>query len=126
MHGNTCYKERMETPALQTPSPVAGPDFDIAFGAFMVLLQAKMLKHHEAAGFKTPCETFQHTTGPKYIRVTRHHSTDHGSAYCFVNRENGDILKPAGFKTPAKHARGNIFDADPVKGCGPYGVAYLR
>lgn len=39
----------------------------------------------------------------------------------------GDIHRPASFKIPAKHARGNVFDADFGASCaGLYGVAYLR
>jgi hypothetical protein len=37
------------------------------------------------------------------------------------------VLKPAGWKTPAKHARGNIFDdRNGLKHMGMYGPAYLR
>lgn len=105
------------------------PPFAVALHNFLALLQAKMIAHHAKhfPGSSLACETFEHTMGPKYVRVTKHMpGSMGGSAYCFVSRENGDVLKPAGFKTPAKHARGNIYDADPVKGCGPYGVAYLR
>lgn len=60
------------------------------------------------------------------------------SAYCFVALEDGqnkqlgqyrqgDVFKPAGYKAPARHARGNIFNDDNgLKCCGRYGVAYLR
>ena len=62
------------------------------------------------------------TAGPKYLRVTHH-----GSVHSFVARSSGDVLKPASFKTPAKHARGNIYDDhNGLKGMGPYGPAYLR
>lgn len=62
----------------------------------------------------------------RYVRVL--HVT-HGSrsAYAFIDLRNGDILKPASFKGPAKHARGNIFTADlGLSCCGRYSVAYLR
>lgn len=32
------------------------------------------------------------------------------SVYCFIDLSNGDILKAAGWKAPAKGARGNIFN----------------
>jgi len=39
----------------------------------------------------------------------------------------GDIHKPASYKIPSKHARGNVFSADFGASCaGVYGVAYLR
>jgi hypothetical protein len=59
--------------------------------------------------------------GRKYAKVMR----DHG-VYCFVVRSNGDIMKAANMRAPAKHARGNIRDTDPLAGIGPYGAAYLR
>lgn len=46
--------------------------------------------------------------------------------HCFINLDNGDILKAATYKAPAKHARGNIFSED----CGrsaitQYGANYI-
>jgi hypothetical protein len=70
--------------------------------------------------------------GKKFVRVVRadkHLPTGNitgRAVYCFVNKENGDILKPAGWKAPAKHARGSIHNANILEGCGVYGVAYLR
>lgn len=63
------------------------------------------------------------TVGRSYIRIVR---TDSGnqSAYAFINLSNGDVLKPAGWKGPAKHARGNIF-TDKL-GVTAYGATYLR
>ena len=62
--------------------------------------------------------------GRKYAKIIR---TGQSMVYCFVNKENGDILKAASWAAPAKHARGNIFDADGGKSAlGPYGAKYLR
>jgi len=50
-----------------------------------------------------------------------------GSVWAFINTLNGDILKPASFKAPAKHARGNLYDDKKGLGSiGPYGPAYMR
>lgn len=49
------------------------------------------------------------------------------SVVAFVDLRNGDVLKPAGWKGPAKHARGNVLDVH--RGLGSttaHGVAYLR
>ena len=61
--------------------------------------------------------------GKKYIRVV----TSEGSAYCFLDSE-GNIYKPDGWKRPAKHIRGSIFDENFSigKGLGVYGPVYLR
>ncbi len=64
--------------------------------------------------------------GRKYAKII---ATAYGQShvYCFVNRENGDVLKAASFKTPAKHARGSIFTDDHgASAVGPYGVHYIR
>lgn len=73
-------------------------------------------------------ETLEFTVGPKFIRIIRKAVTkEGGSAHAFIDRTNGDVLKPASWKTPAKHARGNIFDAHNGLGSmGPYGPAYLK
>ena len=60
--------------------------------------------------------------GSRYIKIIRG-----GSVHCFVDRSNGDVLKAASWKAPAKHARGNIFNLDNGLECmGPYGAAYLK
>lgn len=43
------------------------------------------------------------TDGAKYWRVVRG-----SSAWCFVDRDTGDILKADGWKKPAKGARGSV------------------
>lgn len=60
--------------------------------------------------------------GARYVRVVRD-----GSAHAFIDQTNGDVLKPAGWKAPAKHARGNVFDASHgLAHMGPYGPTHLR
>jgi hypothetical protein len=44
----------------------------------------------------------------------------------FVDKTNGDILKPEGWKKPAKHNRGNIFDDNPMLFIGPHGPVYME
>ena len=63
--------------------------------------------------------------GRRYARIVR---TDNGrSVHCFVDLTNGDILKSASWKAPAKIARGNILDpATYGAAVGPYGAAYLK
>ena len=46
------------------------------------------------------------------------------SVFCFVDLANGNILKAASWKVPAKGARGNI--ANGASQVGFYGAAYLR
>lgn len=62
--------------------------------------------------------------GTRYVRVVKTIAgTSQRSVYCFVDRTNGDVLKAASWKAPAKHARGNIFREAHIT---PYGAAYMR
>lgn len=108
--------------------------------AFVARCQA-VLNAHTAANFSNlepDLLEFDYASAQKFCRVVSRHryknpdtgvvtTGDGGSAWCFINLENGDVLKPDGWKRPAKHARGNILDADGgVKHIGPYGPAYLK
>lgn len=64
--------------------------------------------------------------GKRYVRIVRTDANGSSrSVHCFVDKTNGDILKAASWKAPAKHARGNI-----EQGAGnavtAYGGAYLK
>lgn len=60
--------------------------------------------------------------GNKYVKVMA------GTyVHCFVSKSNGDVLKAASWATPAKHARGNIFNKDNGAGAiNKYGTNYLK
>lgn len=67
-------------------------------------------------------------SGKKYARIVKtDEKGENRSAWAFIDLTNGDILKPASWKTPAKHARGSILEPDfGVSKITPYGPAYLR
>ena len=70
---------------------------------------------------------FSVTVGRRYAKVVADGGSVHCSVHCFVDRDNGDVLKAASWSAPAKHARGNIFDeSNGLRLMGPYGPAYLR
>jgi len=90
---------------------------------FVEALQALLDKHITENFSNLPKIIIGVKPGKKYVKIT----CDNRSVYCFIDTTNGDILKPASWKAPAKHARGNIFESDlGIHCCGPYGVAYLR
>jgi len=71
-------------------------------------------------------DDFLFTKGRKYIKVIRDSGVQK-SVHCFVNMVNGDVLMASSWKSPAKHARGNVFDENNGLGSmGEYGPAYLR
>jgi hypothetical protein len=44
--------------------------------------------------------------GKRYVKIIR----DGESVFSFIDKTNGDVLKAASWSSPAKGARGNIFD----------------
>ena len=95
--------------------------FSDAFAIFYAGCVKIYTDHCDQSGFSHR-DTFSYTDGNRYVRVLRG-----GSAHCFVDKTNGDVLKPHNWKAPAKHARGNIYDAKNGLGwMGEYGPAYLR
>ena len=71
--------------------------------------------------------TYSMTRGRKYGKVimTVLGSSDGRSVHSFVDLNNGDILKAASWATPAKTARGSVFDLD-AGGFDWRGAAYLN
>lgn len=47
----------------------------------------------------------------RYAKVIKH-TENQTFVFAFIDLGNGDILKPASWRAPAKHARGNVLDAD--------------
>lgn len=63
----------------------------------------------------------------KYTKVFVQEPSGNKKIYCFIDRSNGDILKPATYTTPAKGPRGNLFDEhNGMKRMGPYGPEYNK
>lgn len=89
-------------------------------------------------------ERIEHTVGKRYAKLftlrpevnADYEITGYrpSSAFAFIDLTTGNILKPAGCNTPAKHARGNIRRGGPSDlWCGAFTnlggglhVAYLR
>lgn len=103
--------------------------FDAAFATFLEGCKAIHKKHLETCFADNP-EFITREAGKEWradhgkVRVRIVHD---GSAYCFVDYATGNVLKTDGWKKPAKHARGNIYDEfNGLKTMGPYGAAYMR
>lgn len=59
----------------------------------------------------------------KQVKDSDFHSK---SAWAFIDKSNGDILKPASFSAPAKHTRANIYKKETWGNVGVFGPAYLK
>ena len=46
---------------------------------------------------------FNIQTGRKYHKIMEH--PEHGGVHAFVDKNTGEVYKPASYKAPAKHAR---------------------
>jgi hypothetical protein len=92
-----------------TTSLAANPNFKI----FLDLLESHLKGYKERVGF-TFFEKYAvaFKEGQKYTKIFTVEVTSSGeqrrSITAFIDNETGDILKPAGYGVPAKHARGNI------------------
>lgn len=102
--------------------------FSAALANFLVKLTEREAAHSAANFPNMKPGRFVVSGNPiKYFRVVKENGYGGSSAYCFVERETGNIYKPAGWKAPTtKHVRGNIYAENPLAGTGIYGTDYLR
>jgi hypothetical protein len=101
---------------------VARADLD----AFQARLQAKLTEWHLLAQNVGSPPEVSIEPGTKYARIVVSSAGPQRSAYGFIDLTTGDLLKADGWKKPAKHVRGNIYRENPLAGCTPYGMQYLR
>lgn len=109
----------------QTRANITGSEKFLArLDEFVAALQ-KMINDDYAKNFSnlTP-PTITVMNGIKNVRIVR--GEEHSrSVHCFIDKESGDVFKAAGWKAPAKHARGNIYREDILNGVNCYGANYL-
>jgi len=96
----------------------------------------KYLNTNHKGGGPLPYE-FTATEGKQYFKIMQT-SGPSTSVYAFIAKidfENrsmgrvhaGQVFKPAGWKRPARHSRGELLDKSTWAECfGTYGVAYIR
>jgi len=102
-------------------------EFVIAYNAFIAGVKEMIEADYEKNNFPVELrEEIDAEIGRKYMKVIK---KGPGSCYvyAFIDKVTGDIYKPASWKAPAKHARGNVFAADHGLSCaGVYTIAYMR
>ena len=103
-------------------------DFDKALNVFLKGAQQIIDDHYKRDLPNLKPSILVTTSGKKYVKViSKAQSGTSTSAWAFIDKTTGDVLKPATWNRPAKHARGNIFDQDNgTRSVSPYGPAYLR
>ena len=90
---------------------------------------------HERCEHSRGVTTHNYSVGQKYIRIYSEENGSMKSAWGFINKKDfkhfkkGDVLKCAGWKTPAlNQARGNLFNGYDINpnSMRIYGPDYLR
>ena len=96
------------------------------FEEWLETVNSECKKIHEEQFDNIPYKTLTYKKGSKYAKILRG-----TSVWGFVamrddpskNERVGDLLLPASWRAPAKHARGNIFDG--TARYNKYGPDYL-
>ncbi len=85
--------------------------------------------YYASNGWSNQLEDLDYRIGGRYVKIflVDRETQKPRSVYCFVDKQNGDVLKSASWKAPAKHARGNIWDIhNGLQRMEPHGAAYLK
>lgn len=97
-----------------TGSPDAREDVVTAARLFAAFCQERGAEQHSARFPTLEPPTFElDTTGRRYLRIVM--ESGQRSVHCFIDATNGDILKAATWKAPAKDARGNLFETGTLR-----------
>lgn len=123
-------KKLLARELLLVAKEIVADDFTTSFNSFLEYCQ-NMINKHMIEEFPTLIvPQLVPQEGKRFIKIVSITKADNRlvsrSAWGFVDKTNGDILKPASWNTPAKHARGNIYDPNSWKTVTSYGPAYIR
>lgn len=127
MRPRVATTRRCSTSEEETMETFSKELFPQKLATFVEGVQAMVSKHYAAELTNLTPPVFTVTEGRRYLRVVRTETFGASrSVFCFVDKTNGDILKAATWKAPAKHARGNVFDENPLDAVTRCGAKYLR
>ena len=102
--------------------------FDVALDNFLDKWQIRIDAWYSTQYKNLTPPTLRFKKGRKYVKISKcEGSSLLGSVEAFIDMQTGDIFKSASCSAPAKHARGSIFDEDPLRSLDEAGyVRYLR
>jgi hypothetical protein len=96
-------------------------------GRFVFNVNLRLVEYHSGDGMSYRDRvTLPTRHGKKFARIVCPCVSGGSGVFCFIDLRNGDILKAASWKAPAKHARGSVLADDyGLSAVGPYGPKYL-
>jgi hypothetical protein len=87
--------------------------------------QVQVMVNEQYKDYSLPVPVVSAEIGKVYAKIIKREQ-NRGSVHTFIRLDNGDILKAASWKAPAKNGvRGNIFH-DISNAVNAYGAVYLR
>lgn len=98
--------------------------FDAALATWLERAQAQIVENTTKNYTNVKPSVLSLQEGPCYVKVVSNDSSGSRSAFCFICKATGNVLKAASWKAPAKGPRGSIFGDN--LGVGPYGAHYAR
>jgi MoaA/NifB/PqqE/SkfB family radical SAM enzyme len=99
-------------------------DFNTALENFVDVVQKMINEHYRDQFSNLSPPTISVDIGKRYTKIISTRKCGQRSVYCFIDK-NGDILKSATWKAPAKGVRGNIYESF-VDAITIYGAKYIR
>lgn len=100
--------------------------YDQAITNYLALIKERHQKWMDERKMLIACPEYQVDKGRRYDKIVEVRETGGHSVHSFVEKSTGDIFLPASWRTPAKHARGSIYD-NPERALNPndWMVRYL-
>ena len=102
------------------------PDFATALDAFIRTTQQMLHDEYTRQYSRVFAPTLIAERGSKNVRIVAERRPGDRYVFCFVRIADGAVLKAAGWKAPAKHARGSIYVNAGQDAVTAYGAKYLR
>ncbi len=116
--------------------PTLNATLENAIAAYLVGVKKMADEHYAKHLTNLVPPTFRAEYGSKYAKILKVDDNGSRCVHSFIalvdvatkgiTAKAGDILKPASWSAPARHARGSVFNANPVEGVSAYGPDYLR
>lgn len=101
------------------------PQFQAALNNFVAGAKALIEDHYRANYRGLPVPVIEVEAMRRYVRIWKT-GNQQKTVYCFVQIDNGDVLKAESWRKPAMHKRSSIYDADfGMSGVTWHGGKYL-